>query len=102
MTNYQIVQGSPVYCPIRDGIIGSQYRILPMTYFRGDYAYALAGRMGRENYRDCGDDWFYVIRAGETALTEWGRENRAAVNYTFRDADGNEFDTGIDLDDMPF
>lgn len=93
---FQIVQGSPRLCPIRDGIIGSDYRILPMTYHREDYAVKLAGFLGQRNYDQCGDDWFYVIRAGEKALNRMGRENRVSDTYKFRDADG------IANDEMPF
>ena len=73
---FQIVQGSPVHCQITDGIIGSKYRILPMTYHVEAYAHALAGKLHRDNYEGCGDDWFYVIPAGERALNRIGRENR--------------------------
>lgn len=73
---FQIVQGSPVHCPITDGIIGSKYRVLPMTYHVEAYAQALSGRMHHDNYEACGDDWFYVIPAGEKPLNRIGRENR--------------------------
>jgi hypothetical protein len=78
---YQIVMGSPVHCQITDGIIGSRYRILPMTYHRADYAHRLAGAMHDRDYRSCGDNWFYVIEAGQPALSKFGRENRATRQY---------------------
>lgn len=89
---FQIIQGSPTYCQITDGIIGSHYRRLPMVYCREDYARKLAGEMGRKNYEECGDDWFYVVRAGEPALNRLGRENRvnAVVAY------------GDNFDEIPF
>lgn len=83
---FQIVQGSPVHCGITDGIIGSKYRILPMTYHNEEYAHKLAAKMGQDNYEQCGDDWFYVINAGEPALTRLGRENRSAAMFA-----GGEF-----------
>lgn len=58
---FQIVQVDPVHCQITDGIIGSKSKRLPMTYHRADYARALAGKMSRENYENCGDSIFRVV-----------------------------------------
>lgn len=97
---FQIVQGSPVHCQITDGIVGSSYRILPMTYHNEEYAHKLAAKMGRDNYDHCGDDWFYVINAGEKALTKFGRENRAAA--MFAGGDFPIFPVDCDGDEIPF
>lgn len=99
MARFQIVQGSPVHCQITDGIVGSSYRVLPMTYFNERYANALAGFMGRRNWEECGDDWFYVIPAGERALNRLGRENRV-TGATL--AGGGFPITEVDSDEIPF
>lgn len=98
---FQIVQGSPVHCQITDGMIGSSYRVLPMTYHNERYARRLAAYKQAQNYDCCGDDWFYVIEAGTPALSKFGRENRVA------DMDaGGPFPIAPafadDFDDMPF
>ena len=94
---FQIVQGSPIHCGITDGIIGSSYRVLPMTYHNERYARALAARMGRVNYEQCGDDWFYAIPAGERALNRLGRENRLGSTERTGAIDAVDF-----LDEVPF
>ena len=73
---FQIVQGSPVHCQITDGIVGSGYRRLPMMYLTEGCAQAIAGRLHRDDYKNCGDDWFYVIRSDEDPLNKFGHENR--------------------------
>lgn len=88
---YQIVRGSPVHCQITDAMIGSRYRVLPYVYNREDFARKLAATMHDRNYRDCGDDWFYVVEAGQPALNHLGRENRMHVVNTIDDNDSIPF-----------
>lgn len=93
---YQIVEAFPRHCSITDGIIGTGYNRLPMTYLNERYAHALAGRMHQQNYDHCGDSSFFVIEAGQPVLNRLGRENRAPNMWA-----GGAFPIDCD-DDCPF
>ena len=62
---FRIVRASPIHCGITDGIIGTSYRALPMTYNVEALARKLAGRMEQAHYDACGDDAFFVTKCGE-------------------------------------
>lgn len=77
-TLFQIVEARPTYCQITDGIIGTSYHRLPMTYHNRWYAGKLAGRIGDVHYEACGDSSYFVVEADQPVLSRLGRPNRVA------------------------
>jgi hypothetical protein len=67
---YQIVIQSPRYCPITDGIIGSQFQRLPNAYETLVCARAIASRLATEDYEAGGDDSYRVITWGGDILRD--------------------------------
>lgn len=62
---YQIWEVQPIYCGITDGLIGSSYRPLPMTYHVEALAHCIAGRLSRAEYEALGDGHFVVTAVGD-------------------------------------
>lgn len=83
---FQIVRYSPTYCAITDAQIGTRAKVLPMTYKSLALATKLAGRMHDDNYRNCGDDSFGVIKTGTSAFSRVHRPSMPVISS----------------DDMPF
>lgn len=65
---YQIVEERPTYCQITDGITGSSFHRLPMSYTSEALAQKLAARLHDEDYRDCGDNSYFVIEYGASVF----------------------------------
>lgn len=61
---FQIVQASPIYHWSTDAMIGTKFKRHEMSYHNEQLALKLAGRMEDENYRNCGDDYFFVVPYG--------------------------------------
>lgn len=75
---FQIIEDRPTYCGITDGITGSSFRRLPMTYKNEALAHKLAAVFTRRDYENCGDSLFRVVRAGDSVLNYINTPARAA------------------------
>lgn len=68
---FQIIEVSPLYCAITDGIIGERRRVVETGILTEGWAHKRAGILHRRDYDGCGDNAYYPARAGEMIRTPW-------------------------------
>ena len=66
---FEIVRITPIVCPMTDATIGNRAERLPMAYQSKAFAEKLAGHLGHEEAKGCGDASFTVVPYGEPAFS---------------------------------